>query len=695
MIYIVLPFLLIASESFATTYYVSKTASNGYAVGNNGNSCAQAQNKATPKNTLAAGSGCLASGDTLMVNEGTYTEEILNPIAGSASAYTTIKADPASTRPIIDPDGVALKRGLYCSNGASCHHIRLEGFEVTTAYNSVSLQTNGTNGYPHHVQLVNNIFHDTIHTNVFIISDSSGSSTDMLIQGNEFYRTGARYTDIPGNVNPYGPRHNTIYGVGNNGIVERNVFHDLANGVGIWGSGSTQSNNIIRYNEFYNIGNESLSTWLAGASGSYACVHISVPGGGHQIYGNICRKSGTSSNSKFTGVRVGTQATGDLGDIVNNSFYDLVGDGYGVDIIKGTADIKNNICYSCSHTFRNGTQSNNLTSNPSFKDAANGDLSLLAGSAAIGAGANVGLACNGTCDIGAFQTIKFSSCQVPASATSTIQITIQNNAAPPLGNTLTTFTARRDGVSNPLTGAASKIGDNVVSLPLTNAYSGGQTADISWSSGGLTDSSLIGNQWNQPYITPLTNQSCTNNAAGAPVATLTQAAYMFRGVYGLEANPDVRQTENVATFTTVQGGAHRIRFSVVCDIADCAPEGFYLRYAQGGGYSVIPDSFGGGNIAFCGSTYTGGLIPTNGTPTTDQLSTGGTFVPGAVVFTSNAIPTVALATGYKTELEYCLRYSQSATGDYTYRLYTQTGSALSAYTNTPTVTIVHPQASAF
>lgn len=54
------------------TYYVSSTADNGYAVGNDGNSSAQAQNKSTPWLTVqgAIGNAAVVAGDILIINGG-------------------------------------------------------------------------------------------------------------------------------------------------------------------------------------------------------------------------------------------------------------------------------------------------------------------------------------------------------------------------------------------------------------------------------------------------------------------------------------------------------------------------------------------------------------------------------------------------------------------------------------------------
>ncbi len=74
---------LISATAEATTRYVAKTGSD------TGNNCATA---GTPCLTIGRGISQMAGGDTLTIGDGTYAEQIINMPAGSAGAYTTIKA---------------------------------------------------------------------------------------------------------------------------------------------------------------------------------------------------------------------------------------------------------------------------------------------------------------------------------------------------------------------------------------------------------------------------------------------------------------------------------------------------------------------------------------------------------------------------------------------------------------------------
>ncbi|MDK2742979.1 MAG: hypothetical protein NDI90_08695 [Nitrospira sp. BO4] len=362
----------------AATYYVGKTGNDSY-------SCTQAKSSSTPKLTIPAGVKCLAGGDTLIIKAGTYVnQEIKNPPPGSSSAYTVIKGDPSGARPVLDPNGASPStmgsRGFQCSSGANCRYIELRYVEIKTAFNSVKLNGDSSIGYPHHVRLIGNIFHDTIDTNVLIASSATGfQGGDHLIQGNEFYRTGV---GTPG----YAPGFNTIYNPGNRTIVEKNKFHNLANGVGIWTSGKLIQNVIVRNNVFYDIGRSNTDTWQIG-NGQFNAVHISVPGGGHKIYNNIIYRSGDQAS--FTGIRVKAANAGETNYIYNNTIYDIKNSGayaVGIGATSGQHLVKNNIAYLAAKGIVGGTQSNNLKTNPSFKNPAGSDFRLLSGSAAIDKG---------------------------------------------------------------------------------------------------------------------------------------------------------------------------------------------------------------------------------------------------------------------------------------------------------------------
>jgi hypothetical protein len=366
--------LLLPVTGQAATYYVAPT-------GNDASTCTQAKSASTPKKTIPAGVKCLAGGDTLIVKAGTYiNQEITNPPAGTASAYTVIKGDPSGARPVIKPNRAAAQRGFYCSRGETCRYIEMRYFEVVGAYNSYKLDGTPTIGYGHHMRIIGNIFHDSNGAHIITSTSNTGFlGGDHLIQGNEFYRTGVY---DPG----YKPGHNTIYNPGNRTIVEHNRFHNLAHGVGIWTKDKLIQNVIVRNNVFYDIGRTNTDTWQRGAN-NYNAVHVSVSGGGHKIYNNIIYRSGDEPS--FSGIVVGGSSGSDTNRISNNTIYDIKNsNAHAVRITTttGTNYVRNNITYLAGRGIAGGSQSNNLKTNPSFRDASRGNFTLLSGSAAVDKG---------------------------------------------------------------------------------------------------------------------------------------------------------------------------------------------------------------------------------------------------------------------------------------------------------------------
>src|SRR5262245_25905141 len=143
-----------SDANLGSAYYVSPTGTDSV-------SCAQARNVNTPKLTIAGGTACLASGDTLQVRAGTYVNQtITNPPSGSApSTYTTITNYPNERPKITNPSRTA--RGFWLTQGASNNYIEVSGFEFEGIFDN---KWEGVTNFPHHIRFINNIVHDTIAT---------------------------------------------------------------------------------------------------------------------------------------------------------------------------------------------------------------------------------------------------------------------------------------------------------------------------------------------------------------------------------------------------------------------------------------------------------------------------------------------------------------------------------------------------
>lgn len=351
--------LLIPAPAWGATYYVSTT-------GNNANSCAAAQNIATPKLTIQAGIGCLAAGDTLQIRQGTYFETIgwhlFTIPSGTAGNIITMMSYPGETASINGTPGLTLAdnevilnfyntkywtikdlkfdgndsingvRGGLVIDGISAdtgnHHIRLENNEITrTSGNGMLVGAHGTD-------LINNHFHDI------------GKGSDSYAV---YYTTGF-------------------------GLIEGNHIHDIARyPIHAYSQIGSLHDNIIRNNVIHDYG---INLPAAG---------ILIGGADELVYNNVVY------NGQY-GIAV--QYSGPFNTkVYNNTIYGQSEFGLYVDSDANTTLLRNNILFGNASTIHDagvGTvQSNNLTTDPDFVNAAGGDFHLLDTSDAIGAGVTV------------------------------------------------------------------------------------------------------------------------------------------------------------------------------------------------------------------------------------------------------------------------------------------------------------------
>lgn len=395
--------LLFCTSPEAATYYVATNGSDSH-------SATQAQNPSTAKLTIAAGIGCLSSGDTLVVKAGTYTAEISNIPAGSDGAYTVVMGE-SGNRPKITRLG-EYGRGVHLVRGSADHHIEVRGFEFDTPYDGVKIEGDDASGYPHHFRFTDNIVHHTQGTGMLISSNEAGIlGGDHLIKGNEFHHIGI---GNPG----YQPGMNTIYNPGNRTVIENNTFHDVTHGIAIYLGGCKIYDVIIRNNLFYNIYRSDIDTWQQGATGGSA-FGVAVPGGRHRFYNNVIYDICPSiDDPNCSGISAYYGA--DDVKIFNNTIYGIrnsVSPGIDVDADAYNVVVQNNIVSGSqiSVSGASNSSSHNLTNNPGFVNAAAGDFHLLSNSPARNAGVNLysqgvttdyagtARSASGNFDIGAYQ----------------------------------------------------------------------------------------------------------------------------------------------------------------------------------------------------------------------------------------------------------------------------------------------------
>lgn len=703
IILLALLILLIPTFANATTYWVSPAGGSS--------TCSAVDGDADPGvyMTLAQidTSNCASAGDTVMFKAGTYT--------GAYKLWHLII--PSGTSPTN-------RSTTLCEGDRTCiiafSSIPFSEAGPITAYD-VSYYQIGAIGHGFKTTCVNSS--NPVCGGIYLqLSTSTTSHTDVIVEGNEIVantksaitnkenQPGAIYTNLQWRYNramepgtpaiSAGPPH-AYYLKARNSLLEHNqgkTFGGSESGSVCLHGYHIATGNTIRYNycEVENL----MTGFVFGDS------ETGLPGL-NKVYGNVFKALGATPKNCFSF----------LSSSDSSEYYNNVCDGFGNGasnyfmLIRSGANnniLKNNVCAGTCTISNSGTGTDCggtcSTTNPTitmathFRDPANGDYTLKAGSSQIDAGLDAGFPYNGSGrDRGAHETFVFASCEVPSDATSTVRVTFTNNAHPPLlpATGATTFTVRKNGSSNAVSGSVDRSGDGIYVIPVTNSYAGGDTVDISLSTNNITDSALIGGDANQPYVGTLTNQSCTNNAAGAPAHTFTQAAFELHDWLGDEDAPVILpygfastgEAENFANYKVRKGGKIRLRFSIVCGGANCPPTAFNLYRSTGGAYSPLTDSFGvSGGFKFCGEVVG---APTNGGPTTNQLSTAGTFVAGGVMYTASAVPTISgLNTGYKTELEYCVDVRDTAsTGNVDFRVYQQDGTALNAHTVTPRIVI--------
>lgn len=683
---LLMPFLFWCTPVFATTYYVS------ISTGSDSNSGTSSGSRFR---TLKKAAQSASPGDTILVGDGTYTAADQTPArtdialyissgqgigAGSAGNPITLKSENYLGAVIKVPSINGGSAGINVSQP----YWTIEGFDINGS--GVTQSTGASASQAGITVSASNttIRRNKINTIAVGMCNSTAFGQSAILVNNNVQNTLIEYN----NINKVGRLRS-----GESGCAFDMWHHDH----GIYSAGDDFT--TIRYNVFYQIDR------------GYA-VHMYASGSTHD---NITIVHNTfdqgSPDTRIGGTLIACNTL--TNDTIENNIFRNPAHGYAIEWCSGTT--ASNFNFKTNMTNVTGTDMLNPSVKPSSGITTSGnlfsktlgltstttnaeDFTLTSSSQGIDAGLNLGYSYNGSLpDIGAFETFVFSSCSITASTK--IQATYTNNLNPPLlpTSSISTFTARKNGSNNVLSGLPITVGDNVIEITTTNSYVGGDTGDISWSSGNITDSAKVGGTLNQPYVGSLSNQSCTNTLAGVSY-TLTQDTFEFHDAFGTEASPTILPlgwpstgaAENLSiSYPVYAGGKWRLRFAIVCGVAACPDDAYVLKYSlNGGSYTTIPDTAGADGISFCGSISTD---PANGSATTNQLSTAGTFRAGGMVFTSNAIPTITnMASGNKTENEYCLKLNSSATGTFAFRIYTQNGTALNTYTATPQVIVGTP-----
>jgi parallel beta-helix repeat protein len=374
------------------TYYVAPTGQSG---------CSQNTN--SPQGGINNGIGCLASGDTLIVKSGVYTQAMnSNSIPnGSAGAPTIVKSEVKRGAIIRHTSGSAIQLSAGKSN------ITIDGFVIdpNNVYGAGGLDLNAQNGLTN--ILIQGVEIKNFKADDFTPNPTTGNYGTTAGIGASWTATNVIMRDLY--VHDIGTNCNGgnccnecfgygIYLSGNGYTLENSEFGNTSGWIvhGYAGGAPAASNNIVRNNYFHDSGGPVL-----------LCQS------NNQIYNNIIVRLGTIGNRIGPGIQLAGACHGEASSnnmVYNNTVYQSGGPC--IDLgSSGNGTVRNNICYQNRNDAVQGGGSGNVVSNnllgqnPLFVNASAGDFHLQNGSPAIDAGVVMpGLSYRGSApDLGALE----------------------------------------------------------------------------------------------------------------------------------------------------------------------------------------------------------------------------------------------------------------------------------------------------
>lgn len=353
----------------AVTRYVSKT-------GNDSNSCATSTSPGTSaKLTIMGASGgvnCMAQGDTLIIQAGTYSEHIntsAKTIPGGTSFANapTIKAETTGTVTVLSIQTF--------TGSVNDRYIIFEGLKMNSGGGIY------VSGGSHHIRYVNV---EVVNSNDHCLQFFGGSTAGNL-GGNEFIGGSLHHCGSVGAQ----AEHGIYIDTPNNVIDGADIYDNCVNGVQILNSyGNPTNGNVLRNNKIHD--NHSTSCVGGGQQTGFGSSSIFLSNGSSiLVYNNLIYDD-------EIGIRVASpfrpaSSTG----VYNNTIYRCDGDGILVDTMSSGAIVRNNILWANSpdtvHDLGSGTiQSNNLTGvDPLFTNSQALDFTLQPSSQAISGGTDL------------------------------------------------------------------------------------------------------------------------------------------------------------------------------------------------------------------------------------------------------------------------------------------------------------------
>lgn len=192
---------------FAVTYFVAPGGFDGF-------DASQSQNRSTPWRTIQRALDAARAGDTIIVADGTYNEEIFLRHSGRPGQEITLRAE--------NQHGARVQGFIH---GRDVSYVTIEGFDVTNPNPSDINIAQGIVFYSsHHITIRNNLVHDSFGGGI-----NFNQSDSILIEGNTVFRNAFFHPDAHSGISVYQPQRMADatgeYGV----IIRNNISFENAN----------------------------------------------------------------------------------------------------------------------------------------------------------------------------------------------------------------------------------------------------------------------------------------------------------------------------------------------------------------------------------------------------------------------------------------------------------------------------------
>ena len=210
---------LFSTPGEPASVYVTNTGSDAH-------TCQQARNQATPRRSVNAGIACLAAGDTLILGDGTYSEQLSDVVSGetpntvrppsglSWSQPTTIKSANPRKAVIDKPQpGEPYNHTVYLGR-ADTSYLSIEGLVIDGRGHGTCLWV----GPGSHIRIQGNVIKNCGGNGVYsAVADDGSGGQDIHLLDNEIFNIATEEAGPPG-------RH-AVYFTGNNSVMKGNYIH--------------------------------------------------------------------------------------------------------------------------------------------------------------------------------------------------------------------------------------------------------------------------------------------------------------------------------------------------------------------------------------------------------------------------------------------------------------------------------------